>query len=229
MASAADLGGAGDPHIGAPDENATARMLAFVRATQGDPPGRRRTSRCCTCRTRTGPTASTRRCSPSSRTTPRRGPTPRSCTTTTGTASSCRSARWPRCCASSARSPGWDDTVVVFLSDHGEQFREHGGLYHLTSLFDEQVRVPGWLVAGDRALDDPQRARSRRGRAGRTYTQDVHATLLDLLGVLDARRVSLRRSAARPLAAAPAPPRRSPRCSCPPPAASGSRTTRSTA
>src|SRR5208337_5010113 len=37
--------------------------------------------------------------------------------------------------------PGWDDTAVVFLSDHGEQFREHGGLYHLSSLFEEQVRV----------------------------------------------------------------------------------------
>ena len=54
--------------------------------------------------------------------------------------------------------PGWDDTVVVFVSDHGEEFREHGGMYHLTSLFDEQVRIPGWVLAGPRALDASQRA-----------------------------------------------------------------------
>ena len=34
----------------------------------------------------------------------------------------------------------------MFLSDHGEEFREHGGLYHLTTVFDEQVRVPGWIL-----------------------------------------------------------------------------------
>ena len=83
--------------------------------------------------------------------------------------------------------PGWDDTAVVFLSDHGEQFREHGGLYHLSSLYEEQVRVPGFLVAGDRALDDAQKGALATWARRRTYTQDVHATLLDLLGVLDER------------------------------------------
>lgn len=83
--------------------------------------------------------------------------------------------------------PSWDDTVVIFLSDHGEQFREHGGLYHINSLFDEEVRVPGWLAAGPRALDDAQRAALRGIGARRTYSQDVQATVVDLLGVFDAR------------------------------------------
>ncbi|MCC6156514.1 MAG: sulfatase [Deltaproteobacteria bacterium] len=34
------------------------------------------------------------------------------------------------------------NTVVVFLSDHGEQFREHGGLLHGYSLYQEEVRIP---------------------------------------------------------------------------------------
>jgi arylsulfatase A-like enzyme len=76
---------------------------------------------------------------------------------------------------------------VVFLSDHGEQFREHGGLYHLSSLFEEQVRVPGFLVAGEHALDGTQRDALATWARRRTYSQDVHATLLDLLGVLDQR------------------------------------------
>ena len=84
--------------------------------------------------------------------------------------------------------PGWDDTVVLFVSDHGEQFREHGGLYHLSSLFEEQVRVPGWMLAGDRALTPAQRSALGAWLQRRTYSQDIHATMLDLLGVLDQRR-----------------------------------------
>lgn len=34
------------------------------------------------------------------------------------------------------------DLVVVITADHGEEFREHGGVYHGSTLYDEQVRVP---------------------------------------------------------------------------------------
>ena len=83
--------------------------------------------------------------------------------------------------------PSWDDTVVLFLSDHGEQFREHGGLYHLNNVFDEELRVPGWLVAGDRALSAEQRAALATYGQRRTYSQDVQATIVDLFGVFDQR------------------------------------------
>jgi HEAT repeat protein len=33
-------------------------------------------------------------------------------------------------------------TVVVVHGDHGEEFGEHGGKWHYTSVYDEQVRVP---------------------------------------------------------------------------------------
>ncbi len=33
-------------------------------------------------------------------------------------------------------------TIVVVTADHGEEFGEHGGAYHGTTLFDEQVKVP---------------------------------------------------------------------------------------
>jgi arylsulfatase A-like enzyme len=83
--------------------------------------------------------------------------------------------------------PSWNDTVVIFLSDHGEQFREHGGLYHLSSLFDEQLRIPGFLVAGPDALAQPQLDALATWSGARTYTRDVTATVLDLFGVLDVR------------------------------------------
>jgi glucan phosphoethanolaminetransferase (alkaline phosphatase superfamily) len=84
--------------------------------------------------------------------------------------------------------PSWDDTVVVFLSDHGEQFREHGGLYHNHSLFDEELRVPGFIAAGSLAIDVTRLGALRSYAGVRTYMQDVHETLVDLLGLEDARR-----------------------------------------
>jgi glucan phosphoethanolaminetransferase (alkaline phosphatase superfamily) len=33
-------------------------------------------------------------------------------------------------------------TIVLFSSDHGEEFGEHGGRYHGTTVYEEQVRVP---------------------------------------------------------------------------------------
>jgi hypothetical protein len=83
--------------------------------------------------------------------------------------------------------PDWDDTVVLLVSDHGEQFRERGGLYHLHSLYDEEVRVPGFIVGGTRALDDEKRAALRTFARHRTYFADVNATIVDLLGLGEAR------------------------------------------
>jgi arylsulfatase A-like enzyme/uncharacterized membrane protein YbhN (UPF0104 family) len=36
----------------------------------------------------------------------------------------------------------YDDMLIVVTSDHGEEFAEHGGFWHGTTLYDEQVRVP---------------------------------------------------------------------------------------
>jgi arylsulfatase A-like enzyme len=36
----------------------------------------------------------------------------------------------------------YDETVVVFVSDHGEEIHDHGGWEHGTTLFQEQLRVP---------------------------------------------------------------------------------------
>ena len=38
-----------------------------------------------------------------------------------------------------ARRPG---TIVIIAADHGEEFDEHGGRYHGSTLYEEQLRVP---------------------------------------------------------------------------------------
>jgi hypothetical protein len=85
--------------------------------------------------------------------------------------------------------PRWDDTVVLFLSDHGEEFREHGGIYHNHSLYDEGLRVPGWILAGPHALDPSERAALATYAGFRTYTEDIHETVVDLLGLEAARAI----------------------------------------
>jgi hypothetical protein len=45
----------------------------------------------------------------------------------------------------------YDDTAIIVLSDHGEEFWEHGGTDHGKTLYEEQLRVPLiWKLAGGR-------------------------------------------------------------------------------
>ena len=68
-----------------------------------------------------------------------------------------------------------DNTVVVFVSDHGFHLGDHGGLWSKKTLFDRAARVP-LVVAGPPAA---------RGRAcGRTVEMiDLVPTVADLCGV----------------------------------------------
>jgi arylsulfatase A-like enzyme/uncharacterized membrane protein YbhN (UPF0104 family) len=47
----------------------------------------------------------------------------------------------------------YDDLTIIVTSDHGEEFGDHGGFWHGTTLYDEQLRVPLFvkLPAGRRA------------------------------------------------------------------------------
>ena len=69
------------------------------------------------------------------------------------------------------------DTLIVLLSDHGEEFMEHGGTRH-NSLFDEILRVP--LI-----LRVPAAIGASNGRRVATPVRlvDVMPTLLELVGL----------------------------------------------
>ncbi len=85
------------------------------------------------------------------------------------------------------QSPRAKDTIVVYTSDHGEAWGEHGPYYHSFDLYAEQLDIPLWIDAPPGALSDDQR-NALRGAASRpTSTVDISATVLDLLGALPAK------------------------------------------
>ncbi len=69
---------------------------------------------------------------------------------------------------------GRPNAVVILTADHGEEFGDHGGRYHGTTVYEEQVRVPLIVVGrGVRAatVDAP------------VQTIDLVPTLLSALGI----------------------------------------------
>jgi arylsulfatase A-like enzyme len=68
-----------------------------------------------------------------------------------------------------------DNTVVVVVSDHGEEFLEHGSKGHRHALYQEVIRIPMvvWM---------PSRFPARRSATTATLA-DIAPTLLELAGV----------------------------------------------
>lgn len=69
----------------------------------------------------------------------------------------------------------YDESLIVLTSDHGEQFMEHGGYGHGTTLYDELLWVP--LV-----IKTPF-STSRKTVSTVVSTQSIMPTILDLCGV----------------------------------------------
>ena len=70
----------------------------------------------------------------------------------------------------------YDNCLIVIMSDHGEQFREHGEWGHGVSLFEEELRVP-FLVRF------PQGRYAGREIHDLVENVDIVPTLLDAAGV----------------------------------------------
>jgi arylsulfatase A-like enzyme/HEAT repeat protein len=70
-----------------------------------------------------------------------------------------------------ARRPG---TIVIVAADHGEEFEEHGGRYHGSSLYEEQLRIP--LIVSIPGV-------APHVVDGQTQLIDVTPTVLNLLDI----------------------------------------------
>jgi choline-sulfatase len=70
----------------------------------------------------------------------------------------------------------YDDTIVVFTSDHGEEFWEHANTMHGLSLFEESIRVP-LIIRYPKALPVAARVETP------VELVDIAPTLLELAGI----------------------------------------------
>ncbi|HEY2742998.1 MAG TPA: sulfatase [Polyangia bacterium] len=67
--------------------------------------------------------------------------------------------------------------LVILAADHGEEFGEHGGRYHGTTLYEEQVHVPLVFVTLDKSALPPHHVAVPVGLV------DVAPTILALIGI----------------------------------------------
>lgn len=76
-------------------------------------------------------------------------------------------------------------TVIVFVSDHGEQMREKGAVGHTGTLFDPEVRIPFWVDAPEGTLTESERSSLTGLHETPVTSIDVFPTMLDLMGLHD--------------------------------------------
>ncbi|WP_235880408.1 sulfatase-like hydrolase/transferase [Polyangium aurulentum] len=80
-------------------------------------------------------------------------------------------------------SPFGDRTIIVFTSDHGESFREHGQLGHTGAVLDEEIHVPAWIDAPEGTLSEAEAKELEDKRDEIVFHTDITPTILDLLGL----------------------------------------------
>lgn len=76
----------------------------------------------------------------------------------------------------------YERSMIIFLSDHGEEFFDHGGWDHGHSLYNEQIHVP--LI-----IKFPDEKYKGTRIADNVSLKDVFPTLLDYLGVEPGERL----------------------------------------
>jgi glucan phosphoethanolaminetransferase (alkaline phosphatase superfamily) len=87
-------------------------------------------------------------------------------------------------------TPAGARTVIVYTSDHGEAFREHGQMGHTFSIFDEEVHVPMWIDAPPGTLTDAEIESLRKKKHAYLFHLDLAPTVLDLMGLHDAPEIA---------------------------------------
>ena len=83
-----------------------------------------------------------------------------------------------------------DNTVVIFTSDHGEAFDEHGYIAHFYCHYVETVSVPIWLYLPPLALQGRSRTPLQANLKAPVQNLDLLPTMLDLMGMWQQPRVA---------------------------------------
>jgi len=88
-----------------------------------------------------------------------------------------------------------EDTAVIFTSDHGEAFEEHGYIAHFYCHYVETISVPMWMYLPQSALRDRDRAAMIANQRVPVQNLDLMPTLLDLMGLWGQKRLEKQQAA----------------------------------
>lgn len=77
----------------------------------------------------------------------------------------------------------YDNSLIVFVSDHGEEFHDHGGWWHGLTHYDEMLRVP-------MVLKMPGNKRGGETNTGYARQIDLAPTFLSVLGLAPSEAMS---------------------------------------
>gem|GEM_PF-1253040 len=83
-----------------------------------------------------------------------------------------------------------DSTIIIFTSDHGEAFAEHGHSGHLQTLYNEDVAVPFWIYVPDNFPVEKRNALVNASRMNTSHLS-IFPTILDCYGLLDSSKLNL--------------------------------------
>jgi glucan phosphoethanolaminetransferase (alkaline phosphatase superfamily) len=86
-------------------------------------------------------------------------------------------------------------TVVIFLSDHGEQIGEHRLTGHTWTEYEPEIHVPMWIDAPQGTLSGAEARGLESLRDAPLTMLEIAPTVLDLLGLWDAPELAARRQA----------------------------------
>jgi glucan phosphoethanolaminetransferase (alkaline phosphatase superfamily) len=81
-----------------------------------------------------------------------------------------------------------DNTIIIFTSDHGEAFNEHGYSGHLHTFYNEEALVPAWLFIPEALIRNDSRLLQsfKNAHANSNLPMsniDIVPTVMDLLGI----------------------------------------------
>jgi arylsulfatase A-like enzyme/uncharacterized membrane protein YbhN (UPF0104 family) len=74
----------------------------------------------------------------------------------------------------------YENSLIVFTADHGEEFHEHGGWWHGLSLYDEQIAIPLMLKLPQSEMTDLNEDLARH--------VDIAPTIAQIAGVVPAEK-----------------------------------------
>lgn len=76
-----------------------------------------------------------------------------------------------------------ENTVVIFVSDHGESLKDHNNIGHVDSYYSEAISVPLMMYIPERIAKEKNMQQLKKNTVRNVCTIDIAPTIIDILGL----------------------------------------------